>query len=102
MTGLTLLAALRVIDRLASRGDAIVTTATTADDLSVIDAANRAPGRLKMTVLAQLRAENMIGRHRCGFYEPRARMTAAALTWRSLKNSADVTSLAIRVPVRTL
>ena len=102
MTGLTLVTALRVIDRLSRPGNTIVTTATTADNLSVVNAANGAPGRLQMTVLTQAGTENMIGGHRCRFYESGPCMAAAAFARRSLKNSADMTSLAIRVPVRSL
>ena len=102
MTGFTLVTALRMTHRFAGPCDAVVTTAATADHLGMIDAADRTPGRLQMTILAQAGAQNMIGRHRRRFYESGACMTGTAFTWRSLKNAANVTSLTIRVPVRTL
>jgi hypothetical protein len=102
MAGLALVTARRMIDRLTGSGDAVVAAATTPDHLAVIDAPDRAPRRLQMTVLAQLGGQDVHRGHWRSLYEPGTRMTAAAFTRRSLENPADVTSLTIRISVCTL
>ncbi len=65
-------------------------TRAAAENLAVVDAGNRAPGRFSVTVFTKNRAENVVHWYWRGLNQSSAGMTARTISRRSLENSTDM------------